>query len=568
MDLSIAARDQVLNKLNSDDATGAIRLARELLLSDPENSDVLGLLGNALKAAGDFAGGADALRRALSLPATASIKLRNTANLAALLIASAQQSEAVKLLDIDWEWVVNAELRANERRCVALIGEIMTHLELTPALLALHLPIVERSNHDWPILSQALLALSALGRADEALTLAAAHNRAHPDETECQAVLAYLYDRMGRTEDAEAVRTEYLSSAPPYIAPAQPKQLFTIGVINPAPPYEDLVKSVEYRHFKANFPAQLVKKLGNRYRFASALKGSGSAALDALREYSPRVVINNIAVAEYLLTGTNLPEVEEVARSIGVPVINPARHISLCTRQMNFERFSKVPHVVTPLLKRLTLDLARVDDLQAMIERSFAYPLIVRTTGDNDGKGMVRIDSGTALRETLLSLRRQQIYVIQFVDTRHYGKYYRKLRAVFVDGVPTVMRADYDHNWIVLGRLYAGRREFYQEHADLLADANDIVARPLERLGAPALAALEAIGRLMPLDIFGLDFDVDDHGAIVFFEANASMNLFGRALPEFPFPPVADATLMERMEAFLQRKAKGAEAAASPVSIH
>jgi Flp pilus assembly protein TadD len=560
MDLSIASRDQVLNKLNSDDATGAIRLARELLLNDPDNSDVLGLLGNALKAAGDFAGGADALRRALSLPATASIKLRNTANLAALLIASAQTSEAVELLDTAWEWVVNAELRANERRCVTLIGEIMTHLELTPALVALHLPLVEGSQHDWPILRQALLALSVLGRADEALRLAAAHNRAHPDETECQAVLAYLYHRMGRTEDAETLRAEYLSSAPPYIAPAQPEQAFTIGVINPAPPYEDLIKSVGYRHFKTNFPHQLERKLGDRYRFVSILKGSGPSAIDELCEHSPKAVINNIAVAEGLLTGNNRDEVEQLALSIGAPVINPARQISLCTRQMNFERFSKLPNVVTPLLKRFTLDLSHLGDLQAMIEQSFAYPLIVRTTGDNDGKGMVRIDSGPALRQTLLNLRRQQIYVIQFVDTTHYGKYYRKLRAAFVGGAPTVMRADYDHNWIVLGRKKTGRREFYQEHPHLLADANDIVTRPLERLGAPALAALDAIGRLMPLDIFGLDFDVDDHGAIVFFEANASMNLFGRALPEFPFPPIADATLMERMEAFLQRKANAGQA--------
>jgi tetratricopeptide (TPR) repeat protein len=568
MDLSIASRDQVLNKLNSDDATGAIRLARELLLDDPDNSDVLGLLGNALKAAGDFAGGADALRRALSLPATASIRLRNTANLAALLIASAQTSEAVELLDTAWEWVADAELRANERRCVALIGEIMTHLELRSALLALHLPIVEKSDHDWPILRQALLALSALDRADEALKLAAAYDLAHPDETECEAVLAYLYHRVGRNEDAEAGRTQYLSSAPPYISPAQTEQMFTIGVINPTPPYEDLIKSVSYRHFKTNFPHQLERKLGNRYRFASILKGSGPAALDELRNHYPKLVINNIAVAESLLSGDNLDEVEQLARSIGAPVINPAGHISLCTRQMNFERFSKLPQVVTPLLKRITLDLSRLDALQAMIERSFAYPLIVRTTGDNDGKGMVRVDSGSALRQTLLNLRRQQIYVIQYLSTMHYGKYYRKIRAAFVEGVPTVMRADYDHNWIVLGRLYAGRREFYQEHPDLLADANDIVTRPLERLGAPALAALEAIGRSMPLDIFGLDFDVDDHGAIVFFEANASMNLFGRALPEFPFPPAADVTLMERMEAFFQRKAYGTDAAAGPVSVH
>ena len=568
MDLGFATRDQVLAKINSDDTAGAVGLAQILLSSDPNNSDVRGLLGIALEAAGDLAGGADALRHALSLPATTSIKLRNTANLTALLVASGQTKEAAELLDTTWEWSVDAELGANERQCIALIGDIMKFLDLKPALLALLLPVVEKSQHDWPILRHVVLAMSALGRHEEALRLLNAHSLTHPECNECRAVLAYLYSRIGRTKDAAAARAAYICGAPPYIAPAKSEPWFTIGVINPSPSFDNVIKPIEHQHFNANFPAQLAKKLDHRYSFASVLFGSGPSAVEKFRTYQPRVVINNIVNAEHLLTENNLFEAEELARTIGVPVINPARQNSLCTRQMNFDRFLNVTNVVTPRLKRFKLDAKHLGTLQSMIEQSFTYPLIVRTVADHDGQGIVYVKSRSALRETLLSLAHQQIYVVQYVSTKHHGEYYRKIRASFVDGLPTIMRADYDHGWIVQGRKKAGRREFYRDHPDLLADANDIVTRPLERLGAPALAALEAIGRLLPLDIFGLDFDVDDHGAIVFFEANASMNLFGRAPPEFPFPPVADATLMERIEQFLQRKASAGASIAAPASTH
>jgi len=65
-------------------------------------------------------------------------------------------------------------------------------------------------------------------------------------------------------------------------------------------------------------------------------------------------------------------------------------------------------------------------------------------------------------------------------------------------------------------------------------------------LGAAAMATLEAIGRAFPLDVFGLDFDVDDSGSVVFFEANASMNLFPHPLAEeLAYPPSSEARVSE-----------------------
>jgi hypothetical protein len=132
------------------------------------------------------------------------------------------------------------------------------------------------------------------------------------------------------------------------------------------------------------------------------------------------------------------------------------------------------------------------------------------------------------------------------------------MRAAFVEGVPLVVRADYQSDWLVKGRERAYKQQFYRNHPDLMADANDIVSRPDERLGTVAMTTLEKIGRAVPLDIFGLDFDVDDCGRIVFFEANATMNLFSTAPTEFDYPSSADATLLQRIETLLDRRANPA----------
>jgi hypothetical protein len=56
-------------------------------------------------------------------------------------------------------------------------------------------------------------------------------------------------------------------------------------------------------------------------------------------------------------------------------------------------------------------------------------------------------------------------------------------------------------------------------------------------------SALRAIRERIPLDVFGIDFDVDANGTVAFYEANATMNLFSTARPEVPYPREADERL-------------------------
>jgi hypothetical protein len=62
-------------------------------------------------------------------------------------------------------------------------------------------------------------------------------------------------------------------------------------------------------------------------------------------------------------------------------------------------------------------------------------------------------------------------------------------------------------------------------------------------LGRSVIQALRAIRERIPLDVFGVDFDVNADGRLVFYEANATMNLFSTARKEVPYPKEGDERL-------------------------
>lgn len=555
-------RHEVLARLNAGDPAGAASIAREMLATSPENADVLGLLSLALEDAGDKAGALDALRRAVALSAEPSIALRNTANLAAMLIGAGLKDEAGALLR-SRRLPLPDPIGDNERRCITLLADIMKGLDLNEELVAFLLPVSERVPQHWDVVRRTAIALSGVGQHEDALALIEAIVRPPAEEPDGQAVLAYLYGRTGQPDKAEAAAASFAHHAAPYGSPRRAEQWFTVGVLNPPPGGETLLADERDRHFNGNFPAQLADKLAARYRFASILLGAGPAAVAKFREHQPHVLLNNVVNAEVLLDGRTLAAARALVAGTGLPVINPPERAALCTRQMNFERFAGTPNMVVPLIKRFNVLPGRIDEMIRLAEQSFTYPLIVRTVRDHMAQNVTLIENRAALQETLLRLQVPQIYLIQYVGaTRHKG-YHRLLRATFVDGVPLVSRAEYDTHWIVRARWRKERQEFYRRHLDLLADANDIVTRPHARLGEAAMATLDAIGRAIPLDIFGLDFDVDDFGRVLYFEANANMNLFSSAPADLDYPPSADALLLERIERLLHARGEAGTASRS-----
>ena len=59
----------------------------------------------------------------------------------------------------------------------------------------------------------------------------------------------------------------------------------------------------------------------------------------------------------------------------------------------------------------------------------------------------------------------------------------------------------------------------------------------------------------MPLDIFGMDFDVDDEGRVVFFEANATMLLLSNAPKDLDYPQGAQQIFLQRLDTLFRKRA-------------
>ena len=87
------------------------------------------------------------------------------------------------------------------------------------------------------------------------------------------------------------------------------------------------------------------------------------------------------------------------------------------------------------------------------------------------------------------------------------------------------------------------RRMLPIHHPHLLDDEKRICKDPEAGLGRSAIPSLRAIRDRISLDVFGIDFDVDAAGRLIFYEANATMNLFSTARKEVPNPKEADDAL-------------------------
>ena len=128
----------------------------------------------------------------------------------------------------------------------------------------------------------------------------------------------------------------------------------------------------------------------------------------------------------------------------------------------------------------------------------------------------------------------------QFVDSRAGNEFFRKIRAAIVKDEIIIMRVDYNTHWNVHGRKSEKRVPFYLENLHLLEEEKRICKDPEAGLGRTAMQALRAIRERIPLDVFGIDFGVDADGRLIFYEANATMNLFSTAPKQIPNPKAGE----------------------------
>jgi Tfp pilus assembly protein PilF len=400
-------------------------------------------------------------------------------------------------------------------------------------------------------LNKAMILL-ALKRHDEALQACEQAEKLDPKQSEILYTKSLILKELERPEEAQTVYRKSLemraAASPLFVAERRATQKTEALVINLNPEINDSLRSFESLHH-SNFPGQLPDQLQEEFHFTYVFCGDATRSSVRKQIPQPSFVINNIANGELVITGGNLSDLISLVDSFGVPVVNHPTKVIQTTRDVSAKLLEDIPGVVVPKTMRLSSSGKTSEAMVHEIEEHYDYPLITRTVFSQMGKGMTKVDSREDLVAGLTSGLPENFFVTEFVDGRGKNEFFRKIRAGFIEDEIVISRVDFDAYWNVRGRKQVKRVQFYLDNPHLLDEEKRICKNPEAGLGRPAMQSLRAIRDRIPLDVFGMDFDIDADGRLIFYEANATMNLFSTAQKVVPNPKEAD----DRLKLAFQR---------------
>ena len=541
--------------------SGQIAAAKEiyarLFIENDRDAYLTGLLGVVALQEGHRAEAERLWRRSLGLACTPPVYIGNINNLAVTLFEDGRNDEAAQLLrDAEipaWSGFEPPDERQLKSilslvlclRRVELMKKARTTLEPIGALLP--------DNRDV----QTLLAATRIADEDFGAALNILERLAGDDDLWTMTARLRCERVVGRQAEAEADHRKVLQLASVHVCDDFRDDRKTVLVINSGEAAMP-VSSVFELHFSGNYPQQLADVLKDDFNFVSVLEGGELAKLDDLK---PHVVLNNMVNAEVLCRDETFKyELAALADSFGVPVINHPLQAATTTRQRIAFWLKDLDNVVVPRTVRFQVEDGAFDAQADALEAELGYPVIIRTIFNQRGIGMERIDDRRALAQELAARIGDQIYAHAFVDNRAGEPFFRKFRVAIVGDEIIPVRLDFSDSWKVHGRIKPERKLFYRQRRYLLDVEKRILAAPNDVLTEGAMRTLHDIREKIPLDIFGVDFDVAPDGRIVFYEANASMYLLEYLGPDNAdlYRPVdANARAVAAIKALLERKSAG-----------
>lgn len=399
-----------------------------------------------------------------------------------------------------------------------------------------------------------ILTLRALKKYDEALLACDQALQLDPTNHEILYNKCLVLKELSRPTEAKEIYQQALNvrvaASPVFIGARCATQKAEALIINRSQPVHDsLIPLEHFGRLYQNFPGQLGTHLHEDFHFNYIFSNDAIQPSNRTKIPKPDFVINNHSDAELLLLEGKLSALTEFMDSLGVPVVNhPAKAVQT-GRDSSEKLFGEIPGVVVPKTMRFSSVGKNAHGVARELEEHFEYPVIARTLTGHEGLGMAKIDSRNQFVELLSSGCPESFYVTQFIDSRGFNDHYRKIRAAIVGQEIIFIRVDFSDNWMVHGRKHPNRWAFYHANLHVLEDEKRICKDPEAALGRRAIQALGKIRERNPLDIFGIDFDVDSSGRLVLYEANAAMNLFSNTPKDLPNPKEAG----DRLKSAFQR---------------
>ncbi len=270
---------------------------------------------------------------------------------------------------------------------------------------------------------------------------------------------------------------------------------------------------------------------------ASALGGN----IDTERILDDRIFERSVLLAEFYSRHMRLPDFDLVFNAVGdadrcvdalrgaramvramqSDVVNDPRAVRHTARDRNARRLRSLPEVVAATTVALSrAELAGPNAAIALRERGLTFPLLLRAPGYHTGRYFERVETPMELAATLERVPGDRLLAISFIDVADANGDVRKYRAMIVDGALYPLHLAIARQWKV--HYFSAEMERPAFRAEEEAFLEDMP----RSIGERAMRALEAVSSMLGLDYGGIDFAFDATGALVVFEANATMNVF------------------------------------------
>ena len=221
------------------------------------------------------------------------------------------------------------------------------------------------------------------------------------------------------------------------------------------------------------------------------------------------LLFNSIGDAD--LCGDALAKAQAIAARSNAPIVNPPERVQATGRADNARRLGTLKDVIAPQIRNFARR-APPDDL--------VFPLLLRAPGFHTGQHFMRVEQAKDLPSAIAALPGEELLAIEWRDTRGADGLFRKYRVMLIGSELYPLHLAISTDWKVhyFTTDMQHQPAWREEEQRFLDDMPGV-------LGPRVLAALERIAQDLGLDYAGVDFALAPDGALLLFEANATMVL-------------------------------------------
>ncbi|CAE6747530.1 hypothetical protein R69927_02006 [Paraburkholderia domus] len=393
--------------------------------------------------------------------------------------------------------------------------------------------LLNRPGHQVAVYRQLGLAEACAGRRQRALNYFERVLEHDPDDPAILHIVANFQQAVGLDAEADtnyrrALKLKPLITVPAIVAPPDFRVLFVFGPSAGNTP-------IEYLIGQARFESNVITLLPDM-----------DYDVDRLRVYAD-VVINLISDVDR--GQAFLGPAQAFIDRVGSPVVNPPQAIAGTNRESVAQRLAEVPDCCVPQT-RLYPAAGLRELLSRASQPTLSFPLLVRPAGTHGGDDFERMEDPAQLLVFLNRHDASSYYLTPFVDYRSDDGYFRKYRFVCVGDEILPYHLAIDDKW----KVHHVTTNM-ASHPWMQAEEQAFLEDPWRVFGVAQRAGLQSIRDAMGLDYFGIDCALDREGAVVVFEANASMLVHGNN-SQFPYKKGAVERIKQAFHTMLERRAR------------